>query len=389
MLIVPCRGAGCRRGGGFFRGSGSGCCTYVIPPGLGGRGGRGRRGRRRFRSLPARLAVYFVLGTVPVQRAAVRAGAGAPGQPGWNGALAAAGWAFPAVTALTGARRRLGEAPLERLFRALCSALSPGRRAVDAGVGAAGGGVGRHDARRAGDARRTRRRSAGRARAAATRMLRVVTLVACGTRGLLGAAAGPGEREGHRRAGPGRPADRGAARRGCCCSPTGASTPGACGTPPPRPAPTCCGGSRRDCSCPSSGALPDGSWLSRDRRPAGGRATATARTASAAGPGKPDDRSPLPGITVRVIEFTVDRHRRRREGPHPAVPDDHHPAGPPRAPRRGAGRRLRPPLGHRDSPTASSRPPCAAPASCSSARPRTSPASTCGPTSPSTRPSAR
>ena len=46
---------------------------------------------------------------------------------GLERALAAAGWQVPATTALTGVRRRVGERPLESVFRRLCSALSPGR----------------------------------------------------------------------------------------------------------------------------------------------------------------------------------------------------------------------------------------------------------------------
>ena len=46
---------------------------------------------------------------------------------GLEAALAAVGWQVAATTALTGVRRRIGEKPLESLFRRLCSALSPGR----------------------------------------------------------------------------------------------------------------------------------------------------------------------------------------------------------------------------------------------------------------------
>lgn len=55
---------------------------------------------------------------------------------------------------------------------------------------------------------------------------------------------------------------------------------------------------------PVARALPDGSWLSRvpDPREAGNRYRKNGKRRRA---GKPDDRSPLPGVTVRVIEFTV------------------------------------------------------------------------------------
>jgi len=39
------------------------------------------------------------------------------------------GWQVPASTALTAVRARIGEKPLEAVFRRVCSALSPGRAA--------------------------------------------------------------------------------------------------------------------------------------------------------------------------------------------------------------------------------------------------------------------
>jgi hypothetical protein len=136
---------------------------------------------------------------------------------GLRAALAAAGWAPPATTALSRARARVGEKPLEAVFRRVCSALSPGRSpwshlggllvvAVDGttisaydspdnaeafgrpGTGskrrpAAGGQAGNEPGRPGGqDAERGQ---------ASSPQLRLVTLLACGTRALLDAAFGP------------------------------------------------------------------------------------------------------------------------------------------------------------------------------------------------------
>ena len=80
---------------------------------------------RRFRALPARLGVYFVLGLCLFSglpyRQVLRQLAG-----GLAGALRAAGWQVPASTALTGLRLRLGEEPFELLFGRLRGALWPG-----------------------------------------------------------------------------------------------------------------------------------------------------------------------------------------------------------------------------------------------------------------------
>jgi hypothetical protein len=277
---------------------GIGVLSYVIPPGLVDEAA-GEAREARFRSLPARLAVYFTLGTclfsgAGYARALRRLAAGLESE------LAAAGWAFPAVTALARARRRLGEAPLERLFRALCSPPGPGREPwmlVSGLVAVAWDGT-------------TLAVEATAANAAAFGLagspfplLRVVTLAVCGTRGLLGAAAGPAS-------------GKGTGERALAARLTGALAPGmllladrgfyswglwnaAAAT-------------RADLLWRVQGSLllpvvrplPDGSWLSRipDPREAGNRYRKNGKRRRA---GKPEDHSPLPGITVRVIGFTL------------------------------------------------------------------------------------
>jgi hypothetical protein len=108
-------------------------------------------------------------------------------------ALAAAGWQVPATTALTGVRRRVGERPLEPVFRRVCSALSPGRAAWShlgalLLVAVDGTTVGVADS--AANAAAFGRGGGGGGPASSPAM-RLVTLMACGTRGLLGAAFGP------------------------------------------------------------------------------------------------------------------------------------------------------------------------------------------------------
>jgi hypothetical protein len=107
--------------------AGIGVLTWAIPPDLVDDAvGDGLAWEMRLRALPARLAVYFVLGLclfsakpyLDVIRQVTA---------GLERALAVTGWRVPATTALTGVRRRVGEKPLESLFRRLCSALSPGR----------------------------------------------------------------------------------------------------------------------------------------------------------------------------------------------------------------------------------------------------------------------
>jgi hypothetical protein len=162
----------------------------------------------RLRALPARLGVYFVLGCAllsaePYPEVMRRVIAGL------ESALAAVGWRVPASTALARARARIGEKPLESVFRRVCSALSPGRSpwshlggllvvAVD------GTTISAHDSPanaaafgRPGTGKKRRPAADGQAgtgpqqATAAAPQLRLVTLLACGTRALLDAAFGP------------------------------------------------------------------------------------------------------------------------------------------------------------------------------------------------------
>src|SRR6266699_2142531 len=190
--------------------AGIGVLSWFIPPGLVDDAvGDGLAWEMRLRALPARLGVYFVLGCAllsaePYGEVIRRVTAGL------EQALAAAGWQVPATTALTGVRRRIGEKPLESLFRRVCPALSPGRAAWShAGgllvVAVDGTTVSAHDSPpnaeafgRPGTGKKRRparngqagtgQQQAGQQDRAAGPQLRLVTLLACGTRAVLDAA---------------------------------------------------------------------------------------------------------------------------------------------------------------------------------------------------------
>lgn len=263
-------------------------------------GGKAGRGGRRFRALPGRLGVYFVLGLCLFSdkpyREVLAELAG-----GLSGALRAAGWSVPASTALTRLRRRLGEEPFELLVRRLCCSLSPGRSpwshicgllavawdgttvtaaASDANVAAFGRQTGRHYPQ-----------------------VRLVALLACGTRGLLGAAIGPLRGSGEQalagdlirclRRGMVLLADRGfySFRLWTAAAATGADLLWRV---------------KADLRLPAVTLLPDGSWLSVIADPAAVSARVHRRARRRRrGTKNPQPDRPLPAITVRVIEFWV------------------------------------------------------------------------------------
>ena len=304
--------------------AGIGVLSWFIPPGLVDEAvGDGLAWEMRLRSLPARLGVYFVLGcclfsTKPYLDVIGEVTAGL------RAALAAVGWEPPATTALSRARARIGERPLESLFRRLCSALSPGRApwshlggllvvavdgttvsAYDSAANAAAFG-------KPGTGKKRRRRAGGPPGRAgqeqdevAYPQLRLVTLLACGTRALLDAAIGPA-----RGTGTGEQA----LARGLLRS----LRPGmllladrnfygydlwnaAAGT-----------GAhllwrvKASTHLPVVAELPDGSWLTHINDPAAVRARAHKNgQRRRRGSTLPPETGPLPGITVRVIQYVL------------------------------------------------------------------------------------
>jgi hypothetical protein len=279
--------------------------------------GQGAAGQR-FRALPGRLGVYFVLGLclfagLPYQEVLRELAAGL------GGALEAAGWQVPASTALTGVRRRLGERPFELLFRRLAGALgaetAPGSLICGLVAAAWDGTTIKAPASEANIAAFGR---PGGRKDGHYPQVRLLTLIACGTGGLLGAAAGPlhgkgtGEQTlardllGGLRAGMLLLADRNFYGYGLWTAAAGTGADllwrvtATVNLLPVRP-------------------LPDGSWLAHVNDPA--EVIRRARRNAARrrrGSTLPPETGPLPGITVRVIEFrltvTTDDERTRTEG---------------------------------------------------------------------------
>jgi hypothetical protein len=284
--------------------AGIGVLTWVVTPGLVDEAvADGLAWEMRLRALPARLGVYFVLGLClfsgqPYAQALRKVTAGLE-KP-----LAAAGWRAPAATALTAARRRLGEKPLESLFCRLCSPLSPGADPWMLVCGLlAVAWDGTTVAAEASTANLAAFGRLGGKEGGHYPQLRLVTLAACGTRALLGAACGPargkgtGERDlagqltGGLRAGMLLLADRGFYSWGLwnAAAATGADLLWRV---------------TAVLHLPVVRALPDGSWLSRIADPVA-KDNRYRKNGKRRRAGKPEDRSPLPGITVRVIEFTL------------------------------------------------------------------------------------
>ena len=316
-MPVHASGWGSPRGRVLSR-AGIGVLSWVVAPGLVDEAvGDGLAWEMRLRALPARLGVYFVLGLclfsyLPYGQVLRELTAGL--EP----PLGAAGWRVPASTALSGVRRRVGVTPLESLFGRLCSALSPGRSpwshicgllavawdgttvaAADSPQNAAAFGKPGVGGRRAAGREGQQRAAAGYPQ------LRLVTLVACGTRALAGAAFGPvrgqgtgeqalaGQLLGRLRPGMLLLADRSfySYQLWTAAAATGAGLLWRVKT---------------GTHLPAVAELPDGSWLAHVNDP---RAVTTRahknRTRRRRGSALPPDATPLPGITVRVIEFTL------------------------------------------------------------------------------------
>jgi uncharacterized protein (DUF1778 family) len=288
--------------GRVLSGAWLGVLTYVIPPGLVDEAvGDGLAWEMRLRLLPARVTAYFTLGLCLFS--------GSSYSRVFAQVTAGLGLASPASTALTAARRRLGDKALESLFRRVCSPLSPGTGPwshVGGLLAVAWDGTMVDAADSPANAAAFGRPATGKGKPpAAFPQLRLVTLVACGTRALLGAACGPlrgkgtGEPDLARatlaslRAGMLLLADRGfyGYRLWHAAAGTGAHL------------------LWRVKACqhlPVTGELPDGSYLTHVNDPravaARGHKNGTRRRR---GSSLPPDNGPLPGCTARVIAFTL------------------------------------------------------------------------------------
>ena len=256
---------------------------------------------QRFRALPGRLGVYFVLGLC--------LHAGTPYREvlrkltwGLGGALAAAGWQVPSSTALAGLRCRLGARPFELLFWRLAGPLGtgPGSRLCGLLAAAWDGTTVKAPASAPNIAAFGRPRGKQQGHHP---QVRLVTLIACGTRALLAAAMGPvrgkgtGEQAlargllGSLHAGMLLLADRNfyGYQLWRAAAGTGADLLWRV---------------KASLHLPAVRPLPDGSWLSVIPDPAAvRRRTVRNGCRRRRGSKLSPDTGPLPGITVRVIEF--------------------------------------------------------------------------------------
>jgi len=260
-------------------------------------------GGQRFRALPGRLGVYFVLGLCLFS--------GTPGRQvledlaaGLGRALAAAGWAVPASTALTRVRRRLGEKPFELLFWRLAGPLGTGTAPWShiGGLLAVAWDGTTVTAPASGENIAAFGRPGG-SKDSHYPLVRLVTLITCGSRGLLGAAVGPLRGCGERtlawelvpqlHTGMLLLADRGFYSFALwnAAAGTGAQL---------------LWRATATMHLPVIQALPDGSWLAHVNDPAQVKRRAQRNGARRRrGSSLPPDTGPLPGITVRVIEFRL------------------------------------------------------------------------------------
>jgi hypothetical protein len=301
--------------------AGAGLLSWFVPPVMAGEVAREAAAerdaalaaagekvpRRRARLLPPWLAVYFTLALCLL--------AGLPYQDALRSLAGdgASGLGMPASTALTAARRRLGERPLELLFQRVAGVLLPSRDPWAAVRGllvvawdgttlkvpASPENIAAFGRPRGGSGKP----GGGKAVEGHYPQVRVVALIACGTRALLGAAIGPfsdGEQKlaaaltARLRPGMLLLADRGFWSHALWaqCAAAGADLLWRV---------------KSDIRLPVRQPLPDGSWLSaaNSTREAQLRAIRNANRRSR-GSRLPQEEGPLPGdVTVRVIEFLI------------------------------------------------------------------------------------
>jgi hypothetical protein len=279
---------------------GIGVLSHQVPPGLvdevlavtG-------RAERRFRALPARLGVYFVLALCLFSGQSYGAVIRVMVAAGDVARLGGLGWCFPSSVALAKLRRRLGAAPFEVLFRRLAGVARSRKRSWSHAFGllVCGWDGTEIDAP---DTAANREQLGGRGGGGFPKV-RVLVLLACGTRQLIDACVGgrgEGERTLARRLvaglGPGMLllADRGfpgfglwmAVRASGCQALWRVSN---------------------SFHLPVCQVLPDGSYLSRINDPLDARRWRRNVRRNRRRGQRPPQPRPIQGVTVRVIESMI------------------------------------------------------------------------------------
>ena len=260
------------------------------------------RGQQRFRALPSRLGIHFVLSLCLFSDSSYSSVI-ATMVSGLRGQLHAVGWRLPSTTALTKLRRRLGPAPFELLFRRLSGSWPCRKSSWSHALGlllVAWDGTNMDLADSPANAEAFGRPSCMKGPAGHPQS-RMVVLIACGSRQIIDAALG-GYRTGERalaqrilpslKTGMLLLADRGYPSYTLWCA---AQATGAHLLWPVQ----------ADLHLPVGRVLPDGSYLSRLTDPADSRRHAKHRARNRkAGHAPPTPLAPR-GPVVRVIQAVI------------------------------------------------------------------------------------
>jgi len=263
------------------------------------------RDEQRFRALPSRLGVYFVLALCLLRAKSSTAVLREMIPPALLARLAALGWRLPCSTALTQLRDRIGVTPLQLLFGALAHLTPTRARSWSHAFGLLvvawdGTEIAVADTPANQDHFRRHRGTAGTA--VGVPKARLLVLLACGSRRLLGAvsgALGQGETTLARqlvarlRAGMLLLADRNFLGYPLW---TAARAQGAH---------LLWRAKRNKPLLPVRQALPDGSWLSIIHEPADARAWRRNLARNRRRGHQPPRPRPITGITVRVVEALI------------------------------------------------------------------------------------
>ena len=263
------------------------------------------RGEQRFRALPARLGIYFVLALCLQRTASSTAVLTRMLPPDRLARLSALGWRLPCSTALTRLRDRIGVVPLQLLFGAVAQRVPARARSWSHAFGllvVAWDGTEIEVADTPDNREYFRRHRGKNGAAVGVPKARLLVLLACGGRRLLGAACGTlGQGEttlarqltGRLRAGMLLLADRNFLGYPLW---TAARAQGAH---------LLWRAKQNKPLLPVRQALPDGSWLSIVHDPADARAWRDRVRANRRRGHNPPRPRPIRGITVRVVEALI------------------------------------------------------------------------------------